>query len=57
MVMVLDRGHGTLLKPVDVVWDVLSVETSVVLKHMLVVSPILREPKAEMIESLIISPI
>ena len=53
----LDRADGTVLNPVDVVRDVLSVEASVMMLHMIVVVEMTNDTTAEEMRPLIISPI
>ena len=55
--IVLDGSDSTLLEPVDVVGDVISVQSSVVMSHVIMVLELVNNAVAEELGTLIISPI
>jgi len=55
--IVLDGSDSTLLEPVDVVGDVISVQSSVVMSHVIMVLELVNNAVAEELGTLIICPI
>ena len=53
----LDRADGTMLDPIDVVWDVLGVEASVMMLNVVMVIEVTNDAGAEEMRPLVISPV